>query len=252
MSPSCTSTSPRAAPRSGWPGLAARRRELGEAADDEVGGDAFWGAHWARSIGADGAPSRRSRPHARRAARGDRGLPPVPARHAAADPVGARGAARADRGPGARHHRAGARAAVRRRRRAQADRLAGAARHRRPRGHARALRVRRRREVLPRAAFPAGAATARRTAASARAAGPGRTRSCASAIPRSSFPSGASRSTTGSGGRRSTHVIGRRFERDGRIIVPLPHPSGASAWTNDAANRALVEQAVAQLRDTLP
>jgi hypothetical protein len=33
--------------------------------------------------------------------------------------------------------------------------------------------------------------------------------------------------------------------------VPLPHPSGASAWTNDPANRALVAQAVAQLRDTL-
>jgi uracil-DNA glycosylase len=47
-------------------------------------------------------------------------------------------------------------------------------------------------------------------------------------------------------------VVGRRFERDGRIIVPLPHPSGASSWTNHAENRALVELAVAQLRDTLP
>jgi hypothetical protein len=46
--------------------------------------------------------------------------------------------------------------------------------------------------------------------------------------------------------------VGRRFERDGRIVVPLPHPSGASAWTNHAANRALVAEAVAQLRDTLP
>ena len=47
-------------------------------------------------------------------------------------------------------------------------------------------------------------------------------------------------------------VVGRRFERDGRVVVPLPHPSGASSWTNHAANRALVERAVAQLRDTLP
>jgi uracil-DNA glycosylase len=46
-------------------------------------------------------------------------------------------------------------------------------------------------------------------------------------------------------------LVGRRFEREGRVIVPLPHPSGASAWTNDAAHRALVAQAVAQLRDTL-
>jgi uracil-DNA glycosylase len=46
-------------------------------------------------------------------------------------------------------------------------------------------------------------------------------------------------------------VVGKRFERDGRVIVPLPHPSGASAWTNDPANRALVAEAVSQLRDTL-
>jgi uracil-DNA glycosylase len=46
-------------------------------------------------------------------------------------------------------------------------------------------------------------------------------------------------------------VVGRRFEIDGRVIVPLPHPSGASAWTNGAANRALVAEAVAQLRATL-
>jgi uracil-DNA glycosylase len=47
-------------------------------------------------------------------------------------------------------------------------------------------------------------------------------------------------------------VVGRRFEVGGRIVVPLPHPSGASAWTNLAGNRALVELAVAQLGDTLP
>jgi uracil-DNA glycosylase len=48
-----------------------------------------------------------------------------------------------------------------------------------------------------------------------------------------------------------SELIGRRFEQDGRVIVPLPHPSGASSWTNLAENRALVELAVAQLRDTL-
>jgi uracil-DNA glycosylase len=46
-------------------------------------------------------------------------------------------------------------------------------------------------------------------------------------------------------------LIGRRFEQDGRVIVPLPHPSGASAWTNSPANRELVAEAVSQLRDTL-
>ncbi|MDX6539600.1 MAG: uracil-DNA glycosylase [Gaiellales bacterium] len=49
-----------------------------------------------------------------------------------------------------------------------------------------------------------------------------------------------------------SEVVGRRFELAGRIVVPLPHPSGASAWTNLAGNRALVALAVAQLRDTLP
>jgi uracil-DNA glycosylase len=48
-----------------------------------------------------------------------------------------------------------------------------------------------------------------------------------------------------------TEVVGKRFESDGRVIVPLPHPSGASGWTNDPANRALVAEAVSQLRDTL-
>jgi uracil-DNA glycosylase len=41
-----------------------------------------------------------------------------------------------------------------------------------------------------------------------------------------------------------SELVGRRFEVDGRAVVPLPHPSGASAWTNDPAHRALVEQAV--------
>jgi uracil-DNA glycosylase len=39
-------------------------------------------------------------------------------------------------------------------------------------------------------------------------------------------------------------VIGNRFEVDGRAVIPLPHPSGASAWTNDPANRALIARAV--------
>jgi uracil-DNA glycosylase len=43
-------------------------------------------------------------------------------------------------------------------------------------------------------------------------------------------------------------VIGRRFsaEVDGRVIgiIPLPHPSGASAWTNAPENRALIRRAI--------
>jgi uracil-DNA glycosylase len=39
-------------------------------------------------------------------------------------------------------------------------------------------------------------------------------------------------------------LIGRRFEVDGRVVVPLPHPSGVSAWTNYPDNRRLLVQAV--------
>jgi uracil-DNA glycosylase len=32
--------------------------------------------------------------------------------------------------------------------------------------------------------------------------------------------------------------IGRRYELDGAVAIPLPHPSGTSRWLNDPANRA--------------
>jgi uracil-DNA glycosylase len=38
--------------------------------------------------------------------------------------------------------------------------------------------------------------------------------------------------------------IGCRYERDGFVAVPLPHPSGASGWLNAPAHRRLVEDAV--------
>jgi hypothetical protein len=36
---------------------------------------------------------------------------------------------------------------------------------------------------------------------------------------------------------------------DGRFVVPLPHPSGASLWPNKPENRALIQRAIALLRD---
>lgn len=47
-------------------------------------------------------------------------------------------------------------------------------------------------------------------------------------------------------------LIGRSFQRDGRTVVPLPHPSGASSWTNGAANRVLVAAAVALIVESFP
>ncbi len=38
--------------------------------------------------------------------------------------------------------------------------------------------------------------------------------------------------------------IGTSFPRQGATAVPLPHPSGASAWTNDEANRKRTRAAV--------
>jgi uracil-DNA glycosylase len=39
-------------------------------------------------------------------------------------------------------------------------------------------------------------------------------------------------------------LIGTEKRVDGRWVVPLPHPSGASRWTQSAENRALIDRAV--------
>jgi uracil-DNA glycosylase len=52
-----------------------------------------------------------------------------------------------------------------------------------------------------------------------------------------------------------TDLIGERFERDGRILVPLPHPSGASQWFNAPENKVRLARALeilAELRVGLP
>jgi uracil-DNA glycosylase len=41
--------------------------------------------------------------------------------------------------------------------------------------------------------------------------------------------------------------IGRSFEREGRVVVPLPHPSGVSRWLNRPENRDKVDQALIEL-----
>jgi uracil-DNA glycosylase len=43
--------------------------------------------------------------------------------------------------------------------------------------------------------------------------------------------------------KRVTACVGKRFEHDGATAIPLPHPSGASGWLNDPANRARVAEA---------
>jgi uracil-DNA glycosylase family 4 len=59
-------------------------------------------------------------------------------------------------------------------------------------------------------------------------------------------------------GRPLHALVGRVFDESGReragrasirpLLVPLPHPSGASRWLNEADHRALLDQALRRLR----
>jgi uracil-DNA glycosylase len=48
-----------------------------------------------------------------------------------------------------------------------------------------------------------------------------------------------------------TECVGVRYEQDGYVAIPLPHPSGASSWLNDHANRARVADAVGTIKAEL-
>ncbi|HLB76031.1 MAG TPA: uracil-DNA glycosylase family protein [Candidatus Dormibacteraeota bacterium] len=59
-------------------------------------------------------------------------------------------------------------------------------------------------------------------------------------------------------GRPLSDLVGRVFDQSGRevgprtrarpLLVPLPHPSGASRWLNDPGNRILLDRALRRLR----
>ena len=50
---------------------------------------------------------------------------------------------------------------------------------------------------------------------------------------------------------RLGECIGARLPLDDAVAVPLPHPSGASGWLNDAANRARLGKAATHVRREL-
>src|SRR5204862_6272271 len=50
---------------------------------------------------------------------------------------------------------------------------------------------------------------------------------------------------------RLGECVGRRFAYSDAVAIPLPHPSGASGWLNEPANRALVAEAAALVREEL-
>jgi uracil-DNA glycosylase len=45
-------------------------------------------------------------------------------------------------------------------------------------------------------------------------------------------------------GKKLNEIIGSEIEAEGRWIVPLPHPSGASRWHQAEENRVLIDQAI--------
>ena len=49
------------------------------------------------------------------------------------------------------------------------------------------------------------------------------------------------------GPRRLEEVIGEAFERNGVLLIPLPHPSGVSRWLNDSAHQQLLARALERL-----
>jgi uracil-DNA glycosylase family 4 len=53
------------------------------------------------------------------------------------------------------------------------------------------------------------------------------------------------------GVRSMTDAIGKSYLLDDAIAVPLPHPSGASGWLNDARNRARLGKALTHVRREL-
>ena len=48
-----------------------------------------------------------------------------------------------------------------------------------------------------------------------------------------------------------TDSIGKSYTRSDAIVVPLPHPSGASSWPNDPHNRARLGKALTHVRREL-
>ncbi|MCP4167809.1 MAG: hypothetical protein GY759_18220 [Chloroflexi bacterium] len=48
-------------------------------------------------------------------------------------------------------------------------------------------------------------------------------------------------------GFKLVDLIGNRFQVDGRIFIPFPHPSGASSWIQQSEHQKLIRQAINQL-----
>lgn len=67
--------------------------------------------------------------------------------------------------------------------------------------------------------------------------------------PKVILPVGGMAITTFLGPLRLEDVIGEPFERNGVLLLPLPHPSGVSRWLNNAAHQQLLDRALARLAE---
>jgi uracil-DNA glycosylase len=48
---------------------------------------------------------------------------------------------------------------------------------------------------------------------------------------------------------RLSEAVGKTVRRDGKLYVPLPHPSGASTWLNASENKERLDRALATLKE---
>lgn len=53
------------------------------------------------------------------------------------------------------------------------------------------------------------------------------------------------------GAKSISECVGVRYDLDGAVVIPLPHPSGASSWINVPANRERIANAVDSIRREL-
>ena len=53
------------------------------------------------------------------------------------------------------------------------------------------------------------------------------------------------------GAKTLTECIGKSYLIDDAVVIPLPHPSGASSWLNDGTNRARLGKALIHARREL-
>ena len=47
-------------------------------------------------------------------------------------------------------------------------------------------------------------------------------------------------------------TVGNRYQREERVYLPLPHPSGVSRWLNESENQARLQSAIRHLRSLKP